>query len=228
MTNIVRHPTHRSGPAVLSHDVSDRVTPPAVIERASVTLLADRCLPRMNSRIWEIQALVLEAIARDAVGDVVVAEQALERALELAEPDGLLFPFLFDPAPALLQRHPQLVASHGQLVSKISELLARTESAFARPRSDHPVDQLTDAETRVLRYLPTHLTAVDIANELYVSANTVKTHLRHLYAKLGVHDRKEAVERARALGLLPSLLARPQRRKALTAPPPPPAAAALL
>ena len=61
---------------------------------------------------------------------------------------------------------------------------------------------LTDSETRVLRYLPTHLTAPEIANELYLSVNTVSTHTRHLYAKLGVHSRHEAVDRARALGLL--------------------------
>ena len=61
---------------------------------------------------------------------------------------------------------------------------------------------LTDSESRVLRYLPTHLTAPEIAAELWLSANTVNTHMRHLYAKLGVHSRHEAVDRARALGLL--------------------------
>jgi len=63
-------------------------------------------------------------------------------------------------------------------------------------------EQLTDTETRVLRYLPTHLTAPEIAAELWLSVNTVSTHTRHLYAKLGVHSRREAVDRARALGLL--------------------------
>ena len=61
-------------------------------------------------------------------------------------------------------------------------------------------ERLTDSEARVLRFLPTHLTAHEIADELFVSANTVSTHTRHLYAKLGVHTRHEAV--ARALGLL--------------------------
>jgi LuxR family maltose regulon positive regulatory protein len=63
-------------------------------------------------------------------------------------------------------------------------------------------EQLTDSETRVLRYLPTNLTAPEIAAELWLSVNTVGTHTRHLYAKLGVHSRHEAVDRARALGLL--------------------------
>jgi len=54
----------------------------------------------------------------------------------------------------------------------------------------------------VLRYLPTNLTAPEIAAELYVSVNTVKTHMRRLYAKLGTHRRTEAVTRARDLGLL--------------------------
>ena len=51
-------------------------------------------------------------------------------------------------------------------------------------------------------YLPTHLGAPEIAAELYLSANTVKTHLRHLYRKLGAHSRHEAVQRAQAIGLL--------------------------
>ena len=61
---------------------------------------------------------------------------------------------------------------------------------------------LTHGETRVLNYLPTNLSAREIARELYVSVNTVKTHQRHLYQKLGARSRSQAVERARALGLL--------------------------
>jgi len=63
-------------------------------------------------------------------------------------------------------------------------------------------DALTEAECRVLRYLPTHLTAREIADELYVSRNTVRTHMRHIYAKLGASRRSDAVDAARAAGLL--------------------------
>jgi len=54
----------------------------------------------------------------------------------------------------------------------------------------------------VLRYLPSNLTALEIGGELYLSLHTVKTHMKHIYAKLGVHRRTEAVARARELGLL--------------------------
>ena len=62
----------------------------------------------------------------------------------------------------------------------------------------------------MLRYLPTSLSAVEIAEQLYLSANTVRTHMRHLYAKLGVHRRHAAVERARVLGLLAPAARRPR------------------
>jgi LuxR family maltose regulon positive regulatory protein len=65
-------------------------------------------------------------------------------------------------------------------------------------------EPLSQVETRVRRYLPTNLAAPEIAGQLYVSANTVQTHMRHLYQKLGARRRSEAIEQARALGLLAS------------------------
>jgi LuxR family maltose regulon positive regulatory protein len=64
------------------------------------------------------------------------------------------------------------------------------------------VEQLTDRELAVLRYLPAGLSQRDIATELYVSLNTVKTHCRAVYRKLGVGDRKAAVQAARDLDLI--------------------------
>ena len=63
-------------------------------------------------------------------------------------------------------------------------------------------DELSEAELRVVRYLPSNLTASEIASQLLVSANTVRTHMRHIYAKLDAHTRSEAVARARELRLI--------------------------
>jgi LuxR family transcriptional regulator, maltose regulon positive regulatory protein len=87
----------------------------------------------------------------------------------------------------------------------LTSMRSRMPQTLVRPDKTGragPAAQLTESETRVLRYLPTHLTAPEIANELFLSVNTVSTHTRHLYAKLGAHSRHEAVDRARALGLL--------------------------
>ena len=74
--------------------------------------------------------------------------------------------------------------------------------AGARPRQTGVVEPLTDAEIRVLARLAEHLSYRDIASELYVSLNTVKTHLSHIYIKLGVSSRSSAISRAATLGLL--------------------------
>jgi LuxR family transcriptional regulator, maltose regulon positive regulatory protein len=150
----------------------------------------------------QVQSFLLEAIARDALGDPGAAEHALERALDLAEPDGMLLEFLLHPAPGLLERQARHGTGHAALIAEIRSLLAGRAPAPPRAAAQPPLEPLSDSEIRVLRYLPTNLSAREIANELYVSTNTVKTHMHHLYAKLGTHRRGEAVERARALGLL--------------------------
>ena len=151
---------------------------------------------------WLIRAFLLEATAREALGEQAAADTALERALDLAEPDGWLLPFLLHPAPVLLERRARRRTAHAALIGEILRLLAGNRSA-PPPTGPRPlVEPLSDSELRVLRYLPTNLTGPEIAGELYVSFNTVKTHVRNLYAKLGAHRRAEAVARARELGLL--------------------------
>jgi ATP/maltotriose-dependent transcriptional regulator MalT len=151
---------------------------------------------------WLPHAFLLEAIARDALGDPVAAGHALERALDLAEPGGVLAPFLLHPAPGLLERHARQRTAHAALIAQILDLLAGNRPAPRPGGPRPPLEPLSNAEIRVLRYLPTHLSAPEIAAELSVSTSTVKTHLRNLYAKLSAHSRAEAVESARALGLL--------------------------
>ena len=167
-------------------------------------------------RSWLVNAFLLEAIARDALGDPAAAMRALERALDAAEPDLIFFPFLIHPAPRLLERHARNCARHAALVSEILDLLpaghgkaeAYEEMAPSRARADigesalRLLEPLSLSEIRVLRYMPTNLSTPEIARELSVSVHTVRTHVRHLFAKLGAHGRTEAVARARALGVL--------------------------
>ena len=80
--------------------------------------------------------------------------------------------------------------------------MARDTLADAKAADVRYLEILTHGETRVLHYLPTNLSAPEIAGELCLSVNTVKTHQRHLYQKLGARSRTQAVEKARALGLL--------------------------
>jgi LuxR family maltose regulon positive regulatory protein len=141
-------------------------------------------------------------MARDALGDQAAAGLALERALDLAEPDGALMWFLMHPAPGLLERHVRQRTAYAALIAHVLDLLAGNTPATLSAGAQAPLEPLTKSEIRVLRYLPTHLSAPEVATELSVSTTTVKTHLRNLYAKLGAHSRAEAVERARARGLL--------------------------
>ena len=155
-----------------------------------------------NAHLWEVQAFLLQAIACDALGDASAARRALEQALDRAAPESLLFPFLYDPAPELLDRHRRHGTAHADLITEILNVLAGQKPGSPSAGPQRLREPLSHAEARVLRYLPTKLSAPEIADELYLSVNTVKTHMRHLYDKLGAHRRHEAVEQARALGLL--------------------------
>jgi LuxR family transcriptional regulator, maltose regulon positive regulatory protein len=150
-----------------------------------------------------VAALLLEAIACDAPGHPDAARRILERAVDAAEREHALFPLPIHPARLLSERDPAHRAAPATFISEVEDLLVRVSRAA--PPSGGPAsggEALTRGETRVLRYLPTNLSARKIADELYLSVNTVKTHQRHLYQKLGARSRHEAVEQARAIGLL--------------------------
>jgi LuxR family maltose regulon positive regulatory protein len=161
-----------------------------------------------------IQALVLDAAAHDRLGEPAIVERDIERALDLAEPDALVFPFMVGRARDLLERHPRDRTSHAALLADLLDALAGTVvTPRRRSVSSMPMSELSESELRVLRYLPSNLSASEIAAELYISTSTVKTHMRHIYDKLDAHRRTEAVERARELGLLgPAARSRHQER----------------
>jgi len=147
----------------------------------------------------EIEALLLDAHARTRLGEREAAERSVERALDLAEPQGLAWIFMTVPdARDLLAAHPAHATGHAAFLKALRDQL---EGGAASPASEL-ADPLNERELTVLRFLPSNLSAAEIGSELFLSVNTVKTHMRKLYAKLEVHTRAEAVERGRALGLL--------------------------
>jgi LuxR family transcriptional regulator, maltose regulon positive regulatory protein len=130
------------------------------------------------------------------------AAGAAEAALAAAEPHRLIFPFTMTDASEVLDALPRHQTAHGALLADITHLL-RGGSAPSTDRTRlAPPEELSPSELRVLRYLPTNLTRPEIARELYVSINTINTHLRNIYSKLGARDRSAAVQRAREVRLL--------------------------
>jgi LuxR family maltose regulon positive regulatory protein len=148
-----------------------------------------------------VQAQMVAARAWVDRGDRRASEAAVEAALDLAERDHLVLPFAMAGGLELLERHPRHATTHGQLLTEILDILSGKRIAFDED-VPHLTEPLSEPELRVLRYLPSNLTTPELAGELFLSVNTVKTHMRRIYAKLGAHNRSEAVRRARALGLL--------------------------
>jgi LuxR family maltose regulon positive regulatory protein len=155
----------------------------------------------VSSFLTPIEARLLEALACRDLGDDHAAGAAVEQALNLAEPDRTILPFAMTGAWELLEAL-QHRTSHAALVSDILDAVRGDAPASPGRSASGPVEELSPSELRILRYLPTNLTRPEIAAELSVSLNTVNTHIRRIYAKLGAGDRSVAVQRGRELRLL--------------------------
>jgi LuxR family transcriptional regulator, maltose regulon positive regulatory protein len=105
-------------------------------------------------------------------------------------------------ARQLLEALPRHQTAHAALRTDVLDLLSGSSAPAGDRRSPPPAEELSPGELRVLRYLPSNLSRPQIATELSVSVNTVSTHIRNIYAKLGAEDRSTAVHRARQLRLL--------------------------
>ena len=147
-----------------------------------------------------IEILVLQALARQARDDVPAALASLQRALTLAEPEGYVRIFVDEgPSMASLLR---VAAKQGVAPRYVRQLLAAVNKAEdGTPATQGLIEPLSDRELEVLRLLGTDLGGPDIARELVLSLNTVRTHTKNIYAKLGVNNRRAAVRRARELDL---------------------------
>jgi LuxR family maltose regulon positive regulatory protein len=148
-----------------------------------------------------IEILVLQALALQMHGDLPAALVALNRALTLAEPEGYVRMFVDEgpPMAVLLKK----AAKHAAAPNYVRQLL----SAFGKAEDTTPVKQisiesLSERELEVLRLLRTELNGPEMARELRVSLNTLRTHTKNIYGKLGVNNRRAAVRHAEELELL--------------------------
>jgi LuxR family maltose regulon positive regulatory protein len=158
---------------------------------------------------WAIRIAVLQALAWQALGDMSNALDALERALVLAEPGGYVRIFL-DGGTAMATLLCQAKAQQAEAQRVMSGYVDKLLPAFGEMmagESTHPggslsIEPLTPRETEVLRLIVAGASNPQIAQELFVTVNTVKRHITHILGKLGVDNRTQAAMRARELGLL--------------------------
>jgi LuxR family maltose regulon positive regulatory protein len=148
-----------------------------------------------------IETLVLQALALQALGELPEALASLRRALGLAESEAYVRVFVDEGAPmgSLLR----VLAGQGPAGSYARRILAiSSTSDHDRPLKRPLVEPLSDRELDVLRLLGTDLDGPGIARELVVSLNTMRTHTKSIYAKLGVNNRRAAVRQGEELKLL--------------------------
>lgn len=154
-----------------------------------------------------VEIRMLQALAQDSQGHRPQALQALGQAWAQApEPDGYVRLFLDEDAPMveLLRdaEHQGLPGDHARRLLSLSA--ARDGDAAGAPQRLVPpsAEQLSERELQVLRLLDSELSGPQIARELFVSHNTLRTHTKHIFTKLEVTTRRAAVRRARERGLM--------------------------
>jgi len=146
--------------------------------------------------------LPLLALAHEKQGRPDEAVTVLEEAVNMAGPGGFIRPFI-EPGPELagpLQR----LAAKNIAVDYIGQILAAFSPPAHRPSliSQAPDDHLTNRELDIVGMLAQRMRNKEISEKLFISAHTVNAHLKNIYRKLDVNNRRQAVARARDLGIL--------------------------
>jgi LuxR family maltose regulon positive regulatory protein len=147
----------------------------------------------------------LRALAFQAMGNEKQALEWIRQALELAEPENRVMTMAREgPQMEKLLRLPKVKSMSPIFVSRLLAAFEarRNHSITPIPSSETLIEHLSERELEVLLHLNSYLSTPEIADLLVVSANTVRTHIKNIYGKLGVHGRSGAVKRATELGLL--------------------------
>ncbi len=169
--------------------------------RVSAALNTLTALPRdpETAVLVRVEAAIIEAEAL-AVGGTRRAHDSVVRALDLAQPDGLALPFLTITTPTLIPIVGAVIAHRSDPLSAVLRSHLSPDSSSVEPAP--PGVPLTERELTILGALPSMESNQEIAEDFFVSVNTVKAHLKSLYRKLGVGSRRDAVRRGRELGLI--------------------------
>lgn len=147
-----------------------------------------------------IEILILQAVLKDKQGETEGALDVLHQVLKIAEPRKFIRAFI-DEGPViagLLYRAAQ--NSKNKYARELLNFIPIAEPA--QNKDNKPFEALSEREVEILRLLSRGLSNQDIGNKLYISAHTVKTHTRNIYTKLDVHNRMEAVAKARAFNII--------------------------
>jgi LuxR family transcriptional regulator, maltose regulon positive regulatory protein len=155
-----------------------------------------------------IEILALQALALELKGDIAQAMQSLERALALAEPEGYIRTFVDEGPPMAKLLYEAL--SREIAPEYVRKLLAAfpgakpEKAAVNQPKTSDTdwIEPLSDRELEVLLLIADGLSRQEIATKLVLSLNTIKTHARNAYSKLGVNNQMQATVKAKSLGLL--------------------------
>ncbi len=157
--------------------------------------------PGSCSTTDRITALLTAVVAHRRLSQGGEAAELLSQALALAEPEDACGPFLL-AGPAVRSALTVLISPSNRCAGFAARILDRFDGRLSRPAASQPAALLTDSELAVLRFLPSHMTNQEIAESLFLSINTIKTHLSSVYRKLGVANRRQAIAQGRRLELL--------------------------
>jgi LuxR family maltose regulon positive regulatory protein len=156
-----------------------------------------------ETSVRSAEACLLHAQALRTLGNRMASERFVERSLQLANVEGLRQPFLVN-APLvrdMLVAHLAAGTGYANLITDLTGAAADSPPA-APPTRPAGVEPLTERELIVLRHLRSMMSTPEIASMLCVSVNTVKTHVKNVYRKLGVGRRRDAIRRAQEVGLI--------------------------
>jgi LuxR family maltose regulon positive regulatory protein len=166
------------------------VNPASPADRASQADLTDR-----------LTALLVVVMAHRRLNQAADASERLAEALALAEPDDQSGPFIAAGSP-IRSALTVLITPASPSAGFAARILDRFDGRLPHGLSQPSGAALTESELAVLRFLPSHMTNQEIAESLFLSINTIKTHLSSVYRKLGVTSRRQAIAQGRRLDLL--------------------------